>query len=284
MERNDLERKKKGTIEYESRKYGDSPYNFSLYKNWSEKGEFNTNCHPEIEIVYTIEGPEPICINNDTYIAMPGDLTVINSGHIHTGVGKHWLHHALILPNDFLMHLGISISMYSYLPHIRDEKLSELFLDIIRQTDSPEPYHEEMARVAAERFLLNLLRGYGTNRLQTLSNFTNPSEFEITSQVLNYLNGHFDEDFSIDEISKFIGISSPYMCRSVKHTTGISIINHLNIIRCRAAHHYLLNSDKPINEIASLCGFNGRSYFAKVYRNVMGTPPSEVDRATHFQK
>lgn len=274
-----MEMRKKGIIEVESRNHQNTKCHFSLYRNWSEKGQFNTNCHPEIEIIYTITGPEPICINNDTYIAHPGDLTVVNSGHIHTGVGKHWRHHALIIPNDFLTHLNINILMFSISPHIHDEKLNELFLDIVREVENPRPFHEEMARVAAERFLLCLLSQYGTNRMETLSSSVNKSEFEITSQVLNFLNCHFDGDFSIDEISRSIGISSPYMCRSVKHTTGISIIDHLNIIRCRAAHHYLLNSDKPINEIASLCGFNGRSYFAKVYRRVMGVTPSEVNRS-----
>ena len=272
--------KRKGSIEYESRKYQELPFHFSLYKNFSSKREqFNTNCHSEIEIIYTLETPEPICINNDYYLAYPGDLTVVNSGHIHTGTGKNWCHHAIIIPNDFLMHLGISISTYSFTPHIRDEELGELFLDIIRQSDSTEPFYKEMTRVAAERFLLALLRGYGTNRLQMLSNYTNSSEFEITSQVLHFLNCNFDRDFSIDEISQSIGISSPYMCRSVKHITGVSIIDHLKQIRCNAAQHYLLHSNKPISEIASLCGFNGRSYFAKVYRQMMGIAPSEVNRS-----
>lgn len=279
-----MERQKKENVEYESRQnYSyNMPFHFSLYQNWSsdDNKDFYTNCHSEIEIIYTVVGPEAICINNDTYIAQPGDLTVINSGHIHTGIGEHWCHHTLIPSNDFLIHLNISIPMFSITPHIRDEKLSELFLDIIREVEVQKPYHKEMARVAAERFLLALLRDYGTNRIKTLSKYTNTSEFEITSQVLNYLNCHFEEDFSIDEISKSIGISSPYMCRSVKHVTGVSIIDHLNMIRCRAAHHYLIHTDKPINEIASLCGFNGRSYFAKIYRRVMGTSPSEVDRTT----
>ena len=274
-----MEIKRKGSIEYESRKYQNLPFHFSLYKNFSsENQQFNTNCHSEIEIIYTIEGPEPICINNDTYLALPGDLTVVNSGHIHTGVGKRWCHHAIIPPNDFLMHLGIGISAYSFTPHIRDGKLSALFLDIIRETESEGPFQKALVRVAAERFLLALLQGYGTNRSETLSNNTNTSEFEITAQVLNFLNCNFDRDFSIDEISRSIGISSPYMCRSVKRVTGVSIIDHLKTIRCRAAHHYLMHTDKPIHEIASLCGFNGRSYFAKVYRQVMGTSPGEVDR------
>ena len=278
-----MKMRKKGLIEYESRDYRETPFGFDIFKNWSsEKKVFYTNSHPEIEIIYTILGPEPICINNDTYIAEPGDLTIVNSGHIHTGVGSRWIHHTLIPPNDFLAHLDISLPAFSITPHIRDEKLAKLFLDIIEEVESSAPFHVEMAKVAAERFLLALLRGYGTNRMETFSSFSNESEMKITSKVLNFLNCHFDEDFSIDEIASNIGISAPYMCRCVKDVTGISIIDHLNTIRCRAAYHYLTQTDKPVNEVAKLCGFNGRSYFAKVYRKVMGTLPSEVAR-THLQ-
>ena len=275
-----MKMQKKGQIEYESRTYEDTPFHFDLYENWSSehKKVFYTNCHPEIEIIYTLVGPEPICINNDTYFAEPGDLTIVNSGHIHTGIGDHWAHHAIILPSDFLAHIGINLLSFSITPHIRDEKLAALFLEIIEEVDNLKSFHEKMARVAAERFLLALLRDYGTDRMESFSKASNESELKITSKVLNFLNCHFDEDFSIDEIAKYIGISSPHMCRCVKDVTGISIIDHLNIVRCRAAYHYLMHSEKPIHEIASLCGFNGRSYFAKVYKNVMGILPSEVAR------
>ena len=277
---------KKGPIEYESRNYHDTPFHFDLYQNWSsdKRQVFFTNSHPEIEIIYTIIGPEPICINNDTYIAEPGDLTIVNSGHIHTGVGDRWMHHALIPASDFLAHLNINLLSYSITPRIRDEKLSKLFLDIIEEVESNEPFHTEMARVATERFLIALLRKYGTNRMESFSKISNESEMKITSKALSFLNCHFDEDFSIDEIASSIGISAPYMCRCVKDVTGVSIIDHLNTIRCRAAYHYLINTDKPINEIASLCGFNGRSYFAKVYKNVMGTLPSEMARKAAAKK
>ena len=277
--------KKKGKIEYENRDYSETTYHFDLFQNWSsEKKVFYTNCHPEIEIIYTVSGPEPICINNDTYLAEPGDLTIVNSGHIHTGVGDRWVHHALIPSGNFLAHLNINLLSFSFTPHIRDERLAKLFLEIIDEVNSTEPLHEEMARVATERFLLALLRDYGTDRMETLAKNTNEAEFRIATKVLNFLNCHFEEDFSIDEIANQIGISSPHMCRCVKDVTGGSIIDHLNTIRCRAAYHYLTNTDKPINEIATICGFNGRSYFAKVYKNIMGTLPSEVSRKRFSKK
>lgn len=277
-----------GNIEYELRTFKNLQNRFALYKNWSpeNKGSFNTNCHSEIEIIYTISDEEAIGINNDTFHTRAGDLTVVNSGHIHTGIGDHWCHHAMIPPNDFLDHLGISIPMFTIQPSIRDPELSKLFLDIIAETERPgsDVFRSVLTRIAAERFLVTLLRDYGTNHVSNVPTSVNSAEFAITSKVLNFLNIHFAEDFSIDQISESIGVTTPYMCHCVKQITGASIIDHLKMIRCRAAHHYLLHTDKKINEIATLCGFNGRSYFAKVYREIMGVAPSEVDRTPFSQK
>ena len=41
-------------IEYEVRTFKNAQNGFSLYKNWTPYGAFHTNCHSEIEIIYTI--------------------------------------------------------------------------------------------------------------------------------------------------------------------------------------------------------------------------------------
>ena len=174
--------------------------------------------------------------------------------------------------------------MFSITPQIHDERLSRLFLDIIDETDRSSAFSNVLARIAAERFLVTLLQNYGINHAEKSPGSVSSAEFAVTFQVLNYLNIHFAEDFSIDSISESIGVTTPYMCHCVKQITGSSIIDHLKMIRCRAAHHYLMHSDKKINEIATLCGFNGRSYFAKVYREIMGIAPSDVDRTPFAKK
>ena len=114
-------------------------------------------------------------------------------------------------------------------------------------------------------------------RLDAVKQKRNPN-LEITVKVIDYLRKHLAEDFSIDEISKEIGITTPYMCRCVKAATNLSIIDHLNRLRCQNAKHYLMHSDKKINEIAAICGYQSNSYFAKTYQKIIGYPPNETPR------
>ena len=267
------------SISYEVHNFQNTPASFIFHKNVGGRNEgFISNFHMEMEILYTVSGSETICIGDDTYVSHPGEFTIVNSGLIHAGVNDDWVHHVLIPTNDFLEHFGIHLSHYTFPPQIRDENLKTLFLEILRESETPGNYREAMMRIAIEKFLIALLRDYGTPRTEELPKTANGPEHNVTTRVLEYLSAHFSENFPIDQISESIGITTPYMCHCVKQATGMSIIDHLNTIRCRAAYHYLIHSSKKISEIATLCGFNGRSYFAKVYQKTMGVLPSEVER------
>lgn len=241
---------------------------------------FYTNWHTEPEFNITIAGSETIYIDNDIYITQPGDIVAIEPGRIHTGQSTSWEHHCLIPSAEFLEMLEIPYSNYSFVPFIRSPKLAELFLDIVRESESSGPFRRSKTIVAAERFLLTYYTEYAKPIAQPSNVQPGKSDahFAVTVKVLNYLRTNFAKDFPIEDISREVGVTVSYMCRCVKLTTGRTIVDHLNAIRCRAAYHYLTYSDKSIYEIAALCGFNGSSYFAKIYRQIMGASPNEVRR------
>ena len=263
-------------IHIEAVNFQKQPFPFILHRNATATSSgFYTNWHLEIEVLLILEGSETVFVDDAVYTTQPGDILIINSGKIHTGGSTSWRHHCLIPSMEFLSELGIPAAGLALQPLIRDEELQAYFLDVVRQYEASGPYQKALVRVSAERFFLELYSRYSSSSI-----FTSPEkksgDFAITVQVINYLRENFAEDFPIDDISRKIGITTAYMCRCVKQTTGLTIVEHLNTIRCRAAYHYLVNTDKKIHEIAALCGFNGNSYFAKTFQRVMGFSPSAV--------
>lgn len=273
--RNDSINFQKQNLPFALNKYVSSSYSV-FYTNWHTEPEFNL----------TIGGSETIHLDNDVYEAKPGDLIAIEPNRIHTGPGENWEHHCLIPSVEFLESLGIVYDNYAFTPYVSDPKLAELFWDIVRESDKEGPFKRAKTIVAAEKFLLAYYSEYAKPIQQPSSVPTekNDAHFAVTVQVLNYLRANFARDFSIDEIAKEIDITTSYMCRCVKLTTGKTIVDHLNAIRCRAAYHYLTHSNKSIYEISTLCGFNGSSYFAKVYQKVMGSLPGEVRKQQEKNK
>ena len=129
-----MRRKKKGSVVYEVYDWQKGRFFDLNFDSSSRNHSFYTNCHPEVEVLYIVTGPEQITVNNVTYIAKPGDFVIINSGQLHTGTGGNWSHYALILPNNYLEHLNLNLLAFFFTPQIRDERLEKLFLKLVKKS------------------------------------------------------------------------------------------------------------------------------------------------------
>lgn len=249
-----------------------------LYRNYSsDKHDYVSNWHHEFEILYIISGTETIYIENDCIKAVEGDIVIINRERVHTLTGENWSHHCLV-PSDHLLELlGLNLDDIQFQSHIRDDALSALFLRIIDEYTSDKKYKSQFKILAIQHFLLELFERFEISHVENTEK-KRSSEFLITTKVINYLRQHLAEDFSIDEISAELGITTSYMCRCVKSATGLSILDHLNIIRCYTAKHLLTHTDNKISDIATICGYRSGSYFAKNYKRIIGYPPNETPK------
>jgi transcriptional regulator GlxA family with amidase domain len=89
------------------------------------------------------------------------------------------------------------------------------------------------------------------------------------------LQSSLEEDISVREMAKKLGVSMYYMCHLFKNQTGITIIDYKNELKIIKAKNLLVNTDKKITEIAQDCGFGSDSYFGKVFMEHEGLSPSQ---------
>ena len=66
--------------------------------------------------------------------------------------------------------------------------------------------------------------------------------------------------------------------------TGRTPMEHLNLYRIETAGELLLSTDRPVGEIAGLCGFDDASYFAKLFRRHMGCSPRRYRAVARGEK
>ena len=90
-----------------------------------------------------------------------------------------------------------------------------------------------------------------------------------------YLNDHYREDITLDDLAEKFYISRSYLTRIVKETTGITVVQYLTVVRIRQAARLLRETDSPITEIADLCGFGNVTYFEKVFNRIRGMTPRQ---------
>lgn len=87
-------------------------------------------------------------------------------------------------------------------------------------------------------------------------------------------------DFSIDDVSSELYISSNYLRQIFKQQTGESFVEYLTRIRMQKAMSLLMNGNDKIQDIAEKTGFSNQRYFSVCFKNHFGLTPSEVRKNT----
>lgn len=133
---------------------------------------------------------------------------------------------------------------------------------------------QELMRLNAESYadtevltsglLANLL-----TLLLTVNSISEESDTALQSKlktVLAHIDANFTTDIRLDDLAQRFDISKYYLTREFKRAYGETIFQHIISLRINYAKRLLRFTDKSVEEIASLCGFNDQSYFSKQFK------------------
>lgn len=93
--------------------------------------------------------------------------------------------------------------------------------------------------------------------------------------VKDYVENHFEEHLSLDDISRQFFVSKFHLSREFKRVYGITLGSYILSQRITYAKELLRFSDKSIEAIATACGIADTSYFNKVFKKSEGISPSQ---------
>jgi AraC-like DNA-binding protein len=94
-------------------------------------------------------------------------------------------------------------------------------------------------------------------------------------RVIQFLRERKTEPVRLEETAAVAKLTPKSFCRFFKANTGRTLVQYLNELRIGEACRLLLESDRPITEIALASGFNNLSNFNRRFRQVKGIPPRE---------
>ncbi|SDB24519.1 Helix-turn-helix domain-containing protein [Pseudobutyrivibrio sp. YE44] len=97
----------------------------------------------------------------------------------------------------------------------------------------------------------------------------------ILKDAMEYINEHYKEDISLQDVAGVIGYSDVYFCKIFKQHLGKSFIVFLNELRIDKAKQLL---EKPAINIKDVCfdvGYRDANYFTRVFKRLTGMTPSE---------
>jgi len=98
---------------------------------------------------------------------------------------------------------------------------------------------------------------------------------EVVTAAMGYINNHYQEPLTLDDVAEFAGFSRFYFSRSFKKQTGFSFKDYLSEKRLQAAMDMLIRSNRPIQEVAAESGFGSVATFNRVFREKKGCTPTQ---------
>lgn len=104
-----------------------------------------------------------------------------------------------------------------------------------------------------------------------------PDEARIKDAIV-YIQQHYTEQVTLDDIANSIHISKSECCRCFKRAVNITPFEYLMRYRILQAANKILQNDREttsISELASSVGFNNTSYFNKLFKKYFNCTPTE---------
>lgn len=96
-------------------------------------------------------------------------------------------------------------------------------------------------------------------------------------ELLAYIEENY-EHCTLPEMGRAFGLHGNYLTALLKEKTGRSFVEHVQEQRLRKARTLLENTDIPVAELISLCGYNNMNFFYKKFKESTGMTPANYRR------
>ena len=246
---------------------------------------YDPHTHSAVEIVMTLEGQVDYLTEERTWQVQKDEILIIPPGMTH----------------GLNMEQGSSRLLFLFEPDVLqsllDWKRQGAFLERVFYLHDGSEAHTQIRELLLEAAELYrnrdsmwntlcfslLLRVYAILAREYLADAQIPGRREGTSSMdrevvaaaMNYINNHYQENLTLDDVAGFIGFSRFYFSRSFKQQTGFSFKDYLIRKRVQVAMGLLIETNLSMKDIAQRSGFGSVATFNRVFREQKQCTPSQ---------
>lgn len=144
--------------------------------------------------------------------------------------------------------------------------------DLITELISIHENRTDDTDIRASAIIINLLTSCASRNIHVNDESSLSYKLDL---IFKYINEHFHEKITLDQLSEDFSISKFYLSREFKKEYGVTIIQYILSKKITHAKSLLRYTDLPIEEIAIQCGIGDASYFNKVFKKLEGMTASQ---------
>ena len=256
--------------------------------------EVKTLCD-ELELVVIKRGQGFVSVDFDKRLVHSGDIIIIPPRCLHAieqdDTFKMEYENIFFKP-DLLSSGANDLCMIQYIVPLLDGSLPiEYFLtpalgsfealsNCIRQIDLVCADQTPGWQLAVKSSLFNFFFLLISERQKkTVSTSSNSKSLEKMKTVLKYVENHYTEKLTIDDMAELTYYSKSHFMKFFKAHMGIGFTEYLNDYRLTMAARLLKSSDDSILMIADASGFDNLSYFNRIFKRKYGISPGAYRKA-----
>lgn len=266
---------------------------------WSFEGKnVPIHWHNDLEINLIREGEAVFQVYQKSYRVRTGEGFLLNRNvpHSCSSPGNEHVRYSTILVRpDFLYgDFGSDVERKCFQPFLQNSAIPCIYLtgfdengkEILQKLNQVEEafdrkrfcYELKIKGLLCEAFAMIL---YGHRQKLTKFVPANLQELERLEKMLNYLNMHFTEVISLQDLADQVHLSREVCCRLFKKMTGKTITGYLEEYRVNKSFSLVQSGQYSMIQITEMVGFSNPSRFASAFRKRFGCNPGEYNSVKH---
>ena len=241
--------------------------------------------HDYYEIYFFADGSVKYYVENESYELKKGDVLIIPPGRLHRPVIEEnipyeryvlWIYNSYLISNSGINGFIQSINA------LADEKKAHLvsfdgseyeqFRKLLDNTLENYLSEDELSEYVSESCVILILDKL-KKEFSEISR-AEPEQSDIIRRVISYLNEHFIDAPSLDELSAEFFVSKYYLSHRFKEYTKTTVHNYILMKKINLAKELLKSGTAP-QDVCESCGFSTYSNFYKAFVERTGISPKK---------
>lgn len=264
-----------------------------LYDNHVSE-DYPNHWHPAIEMIMPLEQSYKAICGGIPFELEAGDILLIAPGTLHSLYAPE-TGRRIILQADFtiLSQLKEFDSIIAFMtpaicitprnsPEIHSD-INKIMHDILDEYHSSAALNEALIYSYLIQMIVLIGRRYTEPSKHSSARNTRQQDYtEKFLYVCNYINRHFDESLTLDEVAALASFSKYHFTRLFKQFAGVSFYKYLNRRRIMYAEQLLVSPELSVTEVATRSGFSSLSAFIRMFRLQKKCTPTEFRTLYRF--